>query len=110
MRMVRTMCTRRCARRNYTRSRSHKSRRAREAGAPVPGLLVVAEQRDRPLAATRMTDLPDIFTRWFESRGWAPRAHQLDLLEKAHAGRSALLIAPTGAGKTLAGFLPSWWS
>jgi len=52
-------------------------------------------------------ELPDIFTRWFASRGWAPRTHQLDLLAKAHAGRSALLIAPTGAGKTLAGFLPS---
>ena len=41
------------------------------------------------------------------SRGWAPRAHQLELLAKARAGRSVLLIAPTGAGKTLAGFLPS---
>jgi len=29
------------------------------------------------------------------------------LLAKAQAGRSALLIAPTGGGKTLAGFLPS---
>jgi ATP-dependent Lhr-like helicase len=51
--------------------------------------------------------LPKIFTRWFASRGWTPRPHQLELLAKAHAGRSALLIAPTGGGKTLAGFLPS---
>ncbi|MDB5412058.1 MAG: ligase-associated box helicase [Rubritepida sp.] len=36
-----------------------------------------------------------------------PRAHQLDMLEAARAARSALLIAPTGGGKTLAGFLPS---
>ncbi|MEA2862540.1 MAG: ATP-dependent helicase Lhr and Lhr-like helicase, partial [Bradyrhizobium sp.] len=32
---------------------------------------------------------------------------QLALLAKARDDRSALLIAPTGAGKTLAGFLPS---
>jgi len=51
--------------------------------------------------------LPELFTRWFASRGWTPRPHQLELLAKAHAGRSALLIAPTGGGKTLAGFLPS---
>ena len=51
--------------------------------------------------------LPDIFTRWFAGRGWAPRAHQLELLEKAREARSVLLIAPTGGGKTLAGFLPT---
>jgi ATP-dependent Lhr-like helicase len=51
--------------------------------------------------------LPDLFARWFASRGWAPRAHQLDLLARAQAGRSTLLIAPTGGGKTLAGFLPT---
>jgi ATP-dependent Lhr-like helicase len=51
--------------------------------------------------------LPEAFTRWFASRGWAPRAHQLDLLAKARDRRSVLLIAPTGGGKTLAGFLPS---
>jgi len=51
--------------------------------------------------------LPDLFARWFASRGWTPRPHQLDLLAKARAGRSVLLIAPTGGGKTLAGFLPT---
>jgi ATP-dependent Lhr-like helicase len=51
--------------------------------------------------------LPEPFARWFDGRGWTPRDHQLALLEKTRAGRSALLIAPTGAGKTLAGFLPT---
>jgi ATP-dependent Lhr-like helicase len=51
--------------------------------------------------------LPDVFLRWFAKRGWTPRAHQLALLEHAKADRSTLLIAPTGAGKTLAGFLPT---
>src|SRR5215212_6953018 len=55
----------------------------------------------------RPAELPDLFTRWFATRGWTPRAHQLELLRLARAGRSALLIAPTGAGKTLAGFLPT---
>ena len=51
--------------------------------------------------------LPEHFQRWFERRGWQPRAHQLALLSHAQAHEDALLIAPTGAGKTLAGFLPS---
>lgn len=51
--------------------------------------------------------LPKIFRDWFKSRGWKPREHQLELLAKAKADRSVLLVAPTGAGKTLAGFLPS---
>ncbi len=51
--------------------------------------------------------LPDVFARWFAGRGWQPRAHQLELLTKAKSGRSVLLIAPTGGGKTLAGFLPT---
>ncbi|WP_051660869.1 ligase-associated DNA damage response DEXH box helicase [Bosea sp. 117] len=58
---------------------------------------------DDPLAH----DLPPRFRDWFAARGWAPRRHQLELLERARAGRSTLLIAPTGAGKTLAGFLPT---
>jgi ATP-dependent Lhr-like helicase len=55
----------------------------------------------------RPAELPEVFTRWFASREWTPRAHQLELLQLARTGRSALLIAPTGAGKTLAGFLPT---
>ncbi|MFY9289208.1 MAG: ligase-associated DNA damage response DEXH box helicase [Methylorubrum rhodinum] len=53
------------------------------------------------------SDLPPRFSAWFSDRGWQPRPHQLELLATVRAGRSALLVAPTGAGKTLAGFLPS---
>jgi ATP-dependent helicase Lhr and Lhr-like helicase len=55
----------------------------------------------------RTSLLPERFARWFAGRGWTPRTHQLELLAKAQAGRSILLIAPTGGGKTLAGFLPT---
>ncbi|MDX2159216.1 MAG: ligase-associated DNA damage response DEXH box helicase [Hyphomicrobiaceae bacterium] len=51
--------------------------------------------------------LPELFHVWFARRGWTPRSHQLALLAQAEIRRSTLLIAPTGAGKTLAGFLPS---
>ncbi len=51
--------------------------------------------------------LPEPFAQWFARRGWQPHAHQLALIEAAQAGQSTLLIAPTGGGKTLAGFLPS---
>jgi ATP-dependent Lhr-like helicase len=51
--------------------------------------------------------LPDVFARWFAARGWTPRTHQLELLELSRAGASVLLVAPTGGGKTLAGFLPT---
>jgi ATP-dependent Lhr-like helicase len=51
--------------------------------------------------------LPEPFRKWFAERGWSPRAHQLALLAAGEERRSTLLIAPTGAGKTLAGFLPT---
>ncbi len=51
--------------------------------------------------------LPPAFAAWFTGRGWSPRPHQLATLEAAAAGDSVLLLAPTGGGKTLAGFLPS---
>ena len=54
-----------------------------------------------------MIDLPTPLTDWFETRGWSPRSHQTAMLAQARAGRHALLVATTGAGKTLAGFLPT---
>ena len=53
-----------------------------------------------------MTVLPDTFTDWFTRRGWSVHPHQADMLDRADAP-ALLLIAPTGGGKTLAGFLPS---
>ncbi|WP_303782149.1 ligase-associated DNA damage response DEXH box helicase [Sandarakinorhabdus limnophila] len=52
-------------------------------------------------------ELPNIINSWFAARGWQVRAHQLAMLDAATKGRHALLTAPTGAGKTLAGFLPT---
>jgi ATP-dependent Lhr-like helicase len=43
---------------------------------------------------------------WFAAQGWTLHPHQLDMLARA-GDASTLLIAPTGGGKTLAGFLPS---
>ncbi|MDJ0644016.1 MAG: ligase-associated DNA damage response DEXH box helicase [Erythrobacter sp.] len=54
-----------------------------------------------------MTAIPPEIAAWFDARGWRVRRHQRDMLAKAHEGRHALLVADTGAGKTLAGFLPT---
>lgn len=50
--------------------------------------------------------LPEPFAGWFARRGWEPHPHQLALLARA-GDPATLLVAPTGGGKTLAGFLPS---
>ena len=52
-----------------------------------------------------MPNLHHKIATWFARRGWTPRAHQLAMLQHGLDGKSALLIAPTGGGKTLAGFL-----
>ncbi len=56
---------------------------------------------------SEVNSLPPAFADWFAARGWQPFPHQLEMLAAAEAGKSALLVAPTGAGKTLAGFLPT---
>ena len=55
----------------------------------------------------RRPSLPPAIEDWFAGKGWTARKHQLDVLAAFRADASALLIAPTGAGKTLAGFLPT---
>jgi ATP-dependent Lhr-like helicase len=49
--------------------------------------------------------LPPRFQEWFAARGWTVRPHQTALADARD--ESVLLVAPTGGGKTLAGFLPS---
>jgi len=56
---------------------------------------------------TQAFEVPSPIAAWFDARGWRIRRHQLEMLEKAREGRDALLVADTGAGKTLAGFLPT---
>jgi ATP-dependent Lhr-like helicase len=74
----------------------------------------ISEDRSADMSLAKKIDTAPccrrIFRDGFPSRGWSPRAHQLELLARARDGRSVLLIAPTGGGKTLAGFLPTWWS
>ena len=53
-----------------------------------------------------MADLPDTFRTWFAAKGWSIHPHQQAMLERAGAP-ALLLIAPTGGGKTLSGFLPT---
>ncbi|MGC3936323.1 ligase-associated DNA damage response DEXH box helicase [Roseobacter sp. EG26] len=53
-----------------------------------------------------MQQLPAIFEDWFHARGWSIHPHQQQMLARAN-DPALLLIAPTGGGKTLAGFLPT---
>ena len=52
-------------------------------------------------------DLPAPFTDWFAARGWRLRQHQAAMLAAGTRKENALLVAATGAGKTLSGFLPT---
>ena len=47
-------------------------------------------------------DVPPEIAEWFAGRDWRIRRHQRDMLVASDAGRHALLVADTGAGKTLA--------
>ena len=51
--------------------------------------------------------IPSEIGAWFATRNWRVRRHQCDMLAADDSRRHALLVADTGAGKTLAGFLPT---
>ncbi|MCX7567587.1 ligase-associated DNA damage response DEXH box helicase [Sulfitobacter sp. F26169L] len=53
-----------------------------------------------------MHDIPETFQNWFAAKGWSIHPHQQEMLARADAP-ALLLIAPTGGGKTLSGFLPT---
>lgn len=53
-----------------------------------------------------MSALPPYIQDWFDARYWDLHPHQQAMLERADAP-ATLLVAPTGGGKTLAGFLPT---
>ena len=53
-----------------------------------------------------MFDLPPALHDWFAAKGWSVHPHQQAMLERADQP-CTLLIAPTGGGKTMAGFLPT---
>ncbi len=58
-------------------------------------------------APSRKNTVPDEIGQWFATRGWQIRSHQRDMYAAARSGKHAMLVADTGAGKTLAGFLPT---
>lgn len=57
--------------------------------------------------SSKRARIPDTFKQWFGNKQWSIRPYQLKMATAFVRKHSSLLIAPTGAGKTLSGFLPS---
>ena len=47
------------------------------------------------------------FTNWIKNKGWSYYDYQLKVLEAVYKKEDALVVSPTGSGKTVAGFLPT---
>lgn len=54
-----------------------------------------------------MQAIPTHFRQWFTKQHWKILPHQRAMVQRFEENQSILLIAPTGTGKTLSGFLPS---
>jgi ATP-dependent Lhr-like helicase len=67
--------------------------------------LVLLSVQERGAVSDQL--FPDELEEWFDARGWRVREHQRAMFSTAESGKHALLVADTGAGKTLAGFLPT---
>ncbi len=56
--------------------------------------------------SAKRAHIPDVFKQWFANKEWKIRPYQQQMVSAFVNQQSSLLIAPTGAGKTLSGFLP----
>lgn len=64
------------------------------------------EHTEPPISGIDVGTLPLSFQKWFVEKGWSPRP-SAGAYGAGTASENMLLIAPTGAGKTLGGFMAS---
>lgn len=64
-------------------------------------------QDNLPILPTVPLKVSVAFESWFANQGWHIREYQRAMVDAYNSREDTLLIAPTGGGKTLAGFLPS---
>ena len=76
-------------------------------GGDDPSLSGEGAEAEAGKRADARHSLPPLFADWLKARGWQLRTHQAAMLAAEKDNLPTLLIAPTGAGKTLSGFLPS---
>lgn len=74
----------------------------RERGRARRGGPTFAGARDNPAVSDPLSSKASAAEAWFAARGWQPHAFQREVWAAMAAGRSGLLHATTGSGKTYA--------